>query len=307
MQALSPKSSTTQNQTRRLKGSPSRWLWVSFLLLPSFALASGGRVNYRPKWSQKNVSSYSANNSFMADTVTNIREQERREFEESLMDPGRARELRQAYEEMEQRREYRALHDLSPRSKWDLPEVQDQERRDLSKKVVLTVGRHQGMTNLKKARQAAEKDPNIQKVKKPIAIVIGAYALYTGEPFDLRIADNAKIVGRTEFAKKEGNIGLRSSYINATAEMKGDVEPTPTPRPYKQGADERYRLSLSREIPGIDIESDVSYGTTTRTMSASVSRGVLIDHLTCTLEGVRPIGNSNYADNRVRFNYNLRF
>ncbi len=74
-----------------------------------------------------------------------------------------------------------------------------------------------------------------------------------------------------------------------------------------RGQIERYRLTFSRPLPLWDLSSGLTYGGSTTSVGASLSK-TLIPHLTAVVDSVRPIQQGRYySEESLRFFYGLTF
>jgi hypothetical protein len=97
---------------------------------------------------------------------------------------------------------------------------------------------------------------------------------------------------------------MASPWVNGTVDFRLGFEDWGWALPGAVRTNERYQLSLQRELP-LQLQSGLIYGGTTGTMTTSLSRPVL-PHLNCTVENRQNIFQAQ-GEQLARFNYLLRF
>ena len=230
---------------------------------------------------------------------------------EKIINKDTAIEMRQQYEDM--------VRDYELRKRYSLIELQEEKEHNnqvtgFTKNVLTTVRKEHTNRQLKLLRKAAEKDPYLGKLAKPAALAFALYATYNGEPVRLNVSDDTQLSVKTIAPERKAGISVSSPLINTSLDF---ASAAPSARdPYSPASsdplqnDERYRISLSRAIPVVDISTGLSYGTTTNTVTTSLSRQ-LTDHLNCIFDAQRTINygrpDQRNGQERVSLQYGISF
>jgi hypothetical protein len=267
---------------------------------PAWASADWGIPNLKPEWSGKS-SRVDPNQSFLAD-LDRLPHSGEGDALNGLIGKQQASELRQDYRDRFRDFELRARYGLLD------PEQErkyQEEQRNFSRDVFVAVRSRQLTQKRKEIRRAAER---IDVAREPFAVLAFLLGIYSGEPVDLKVNDDTGIRARSNMKDSQGELHLRSPLLNGSFEMsaKSPEERDPfaaLPDDPIQRA-ERYKLSVSRDLP-LDFSSGMTYGSTTRSVTASVSRP-LSDHLTWELGTTRAIRNDR-NEGTLKLLYDLRF
>ena len=160
---------------------------------------------------------------------------------------------------------------------------------------------------------AVKRDPNLAQMEQSAAIVGVAYAVYSGQPFDLKIADTTRFVTRTNVADSTAQIIFISPIVYTSFDYVG-LAPL-TRDPAASSADpnfyrDRYSVSLRRPLPILDLSTQVSYGSTSTAVTASLSRPIA-PNLTAVLDSSIPTSSEIAAivpsSETLRVLYGIRF
>jgi hypothetical protein len=101
---------------------------------------------------------------------------------------------------------------------------------------------------------------------------------------NIQITDETKVSTRTDLLHAQGEVNLESPAMNCRVSMDGRSATDPATAAVT--STERYRVSLSRPLPIFELSSAVTYGGSTNTVRAAISRP-LADHLTGEFDSVR--------------------
>jgi hypothetical protein len=176
------------------------------------------------------------------------------------------------------------------------------------------VGQEQARKEARKAREAALNNPDIQKAKKPIAVVAGLAAIYSGEPMRVKVGDSAQLMARTDVRSSKGQLGFNSDYLNGLMEMDArnpDRFDSTDPRFADASQNnERYKLWVGRPLI-LDVTGGMTYGSSTQTVATSLSRP-LTDNMICVVDSIRPVSGvgsspATLSEERVKVQYGIHF
>ena len=229
-----------------------------------------------------------------------------------VMDPGAVVGLRDRYDQIS--RAYEAQANLDP-SALGQRQFYDQIR-GLSAAVYDQVRSYQTRVQLDKLRAALESDPNLSSIREPVTIAAGAVAITQGAPIKLDLGVDSRLVSRTDVIARRGQLDLTTSWISSTVGFVADAPTTrdaygPIPSDPVQ-REERYSIAVSRPVSIWGLGTGLSYGGTTSTLSATLSRE-LITHLTCVvgsshvLDVSRQAPGSHSGEETLRVMYGLNF
>ncbi|OFZ82095.1 MAG: hypothetical protein A2583_11995 [Bdellovibrionales bacterium RIFOXYD1_FULL_53_11] len=276
-----------------------------------FPLVSLGAPDISPAWSLNPADPAASTNAMLFSTVN------RKDpgFNEWIIAPDQAVGMKRSYEDMVRPYEDRARYRLmDPRERREYNDrVQSFTKDSLNRIRAYQVGE-----NLKKFRKEAEKDPIVSVLKKPVAAAFLVYAVYNGQPVDVKIAKDTKLIGKTNIADKRGGIAVESPVINTSVDFvpeapldRNPFAPDPALKASKWN-EERYRVGVNRSIPVVDVRTGVAYGVTTSTLTTSVSRQV-VPNLTCSVDVARNLKyeraseKGKKGEETVRLEYGIRF
>ena len=280
-------------------------LAAGVIALLSFApaQASSRMAQVRPSWATQSASELGANSSFLNGRVSDNASSTKDE----LIAPAMASQMKLQYEDMNRSYDQRATYaQVSPEE----ARQHSQAMRDFSKSMALTVGRYQLSQNLEKVRQFAENDPILGTLKNPAALIAAGVAIYGGQPVRVRIGDDVHMTAKAHGPSREGQFAVQSSVVNTTVDVKAGSRSDEEERQQKAldptRRDERFRLGFSRGLPVWDLQSGVSYGGTTGTMTASVSKQ-LNRNLTCVVDSSHNLTTAQSSEESLKLLYGLRF
>jgi hypothetical protein len=134
------------------------------------------------------------------------------------------------------------------------------------------------------------------------AATVGAAC--TGSPIQVRVNKDLEIISKTDFANQKGDFQFNSNVLNGNVYISGqapvnNVDPTIR--------DERVKLSVNRAIPQTDMVSAITFGSTTNSLTASISKP-LAAGLNAEVGASQALGaNLSHSDQVVKVNYQVRF
>jgi hypothetical protein len=222
----------------------------------------------------------------------------------NIIDNHNALDLRQKYDDMNR--------DYEMRQAYGLNTVADSvghnsQVSDLGRDAMQRTAAYQGQ----QAQASVASNPNMQPLVVPATVVGGAAALYRGSGVNVINSGNIKLRAKASVRNQTTGLELISPIVHGSVDMTMTAPTTAdTYAPLDPMARiERYRLSLTRNLP-FDVSSGVYYGTTTSTMSASLSRKIT-DHLTAVVDTAKTMDPSleviSPSEQSLRLLYGLRF
>jgi hypothetical protein len=288
----------------RLSPSVLLGTWVGTLVLGLHSvLAAAQAPDLRPEWGHYLEVTQAPNCSFLSDV--NHADEASPLALTQLMDHKTILSLNQRYQDMNRDYELKQKYGL-------VDNTQEQQHGDdvhhFARQVVGEVRRYQTSREFRQLKKAADQDDSIQPLMKPAAVVGAGVAIYSGTPVNLQIDEDTRLRAVTDVRNQTGQFALLSS-VGTTAVDFDMNKPDPN-RPYTPeiGAQpERYRLSFSRGLPVWDLSSGLSYGGTTSSVGASLSKS-LAPNLTAVVDTVRPVQAGRYSsEESLKFFYGLQF
>lgn len=226
-----------------------------------------------------------------------------------LMDGKTAATMRQKFQDMNRDYELKSEYGLMNQATY---EEQQGRMAGFRQDMMNTVAAHETSVHKDALTQATDRAPEL---KSAAAVGYGAAALYSGRPFRVRVTDDTLLQASTSIRQRSAAMGVTSSIVNAGVSVNlmnpqtYDPMTPPTLDPSLNG--ERYKVSISRDVPFLGISSQVAYGTTSNTVTASVSR-CLTSHLTAVVDSIRSAPSGNVAggpisEETLRFLYGVNF
>ncbi len=187
-----------------------------------------------------------------------------------VLDRRNTLELKQKYEDIN--RDYDMRHTYGLSSAFGVDDQNHMNQMgDLGHDAMQRAESYQG----EKAKTSVTTNPNMQPLMAPAAVVGGAAALYRGSGVNVINQGDYKLRAKASLRNQTTGLELSSPVVHGSVDMTmtapSNVDPNSPPPLDPSARTERYRLSLSRNLP-FDISSGFNYGTTTSTMSASLSR-----------------------------------
>ena len=292
---------------------------LSFAFLFSTSLICSKQAwpipNLKPDW----IKRYQPNNSFLSDLKTQEVDVGIIPLHKQVFDTDYAKQKRKDFENMT--REFDTREKKGALS-FDEKKAQCDKLSEFSQSTWTDVRKYQQNKKLKELRNgvktAAENDPGIKKIKKPIALIGGLIAFYSGEPLKYQFAKNSELIVKSQTADKKAEVSITSPLASCSMEYFGKApsernpfEPTPSDPDQRE---EKYKFKVSREIPILKVSSAITYGSTTSNLKASFTRP-LIKNLSCTyetthtmrFESLDPENGPKTTDHTVKLQYGFNF
>jgi hypothetical protein len=262
--------------------------------------------NLSPQWTSQEALWMSPNTSLL----NNIHYSNSENPFDPYIEKRAAVEIRQQYDDInrdyEFRRSYGLVDSYSEQAHTD-------QMSSLGQSAMQRFESYNGQQTEQGAKAMMNRNPDLHPLMGPIGVVGGAAALYRGSGVNMRVTDDTKVRAKASVRDRTGGLELNSPVIHGSIDMKvstpSTVDPSAPPPLDPLSRDERYRVSLSRALP-FDIASGISYGTTTSTMSASLSKR-LTTNLTAVVGAARTMDQNLEAlspsEQSLKFLYGIHF
>ena len=207
-----------------------------------------------------------------------------------LLEHRRAKALEQQYQDLNRDYDDRRAFGLS--SDVESQTRQNERLRGFSRSVLGQVQQTQVERNSEYAKRAAN------GIGKTPGTIIGVMFLLTsGTPIQLKLADRWHLVARSNALQQQGGLQIASPLFDSSFDFASRSDAN----------SERYRLSVSRPLL-FDVQSGVSYGGTSGTVSASLSRA-LMSNLSLVLSSQSRVNSATAGDSQqsAQVVYGLQF
>jgi hypothetical protein len=208
-------------------------------------------------------------------------------------------QMKQQFEDMTRQYEYRKLYKLTT-------VYEDQQHLEnvsnFSRNAVDSFQNFHFQRGLQDAQGKLEKTEFAQTAKKPIGIMVGAAAIYTGRPMRFR-ALQSRFEARTDVRNRRGSLGVQSPWFHGGVEY-ADIAERGNVLDVTQ-TEERARWNIARGIPILDVNCGLSYGVTTQTATASLSKQ-LTPNLSAVVDSSRSRLNDRGQES-VKLFYGVQF
>jgi hypothetical protein len=170
------------------------------------------------------------------------------------------------------------------------------------------VRKYQTNQEAKRLKKVVDQDETLKVFMKPAAVVGAGAAIYGGTPVNLQIDEDTRMRAMANVPSQTAQFSLFSTL--GTTSVDFDLNRPDPNRPYTanpRAQIERYRLTFSRGLPIWNLSSGLTYGGSTSTVGASLSKN-LVPHLTAIVDTVRPMQpNRYYSEESLRLFYGLQF
>jgi len=231
------------------------------------------------------------------------------EKDEPLLANDKALKLRQEYEDR--------FRNYNEREKYGLlsPYEKDQKNdqvADFSEYVLRKLFDYQVNSNMKKMEKKSDEVRFVAKVHKSVQTV--------AKGTDVSVNQDVKVITKADIPRKEGKIWMESKVFNLGLNMDlkrkienlDDVSENSNNRlatPFTM--DDKYKISLWREIPLLEVDSDLAYALSYSRFRATFKKK-LANHLTGEFSQTRQIGvnslpQDQQKENKISLNYGVSF
>lgn len=264
--------------------------WIVVVLISSrvFAIASPAPIH--PAWTKETLSGQNPNASFLSD-YKKAQESLGLSISEEIFSPSYASQKQKEFESI--------LHNFEYREHYDLIDVDGRKAHfealsAFSRNAMQETGRfhlNQKMSQFRNGLvKSFKEDPTFQSIRRPVEVIAAVSAFSLGVPMQFKPIFGTEFLIRTEVLEKKGELKITSPIFNTAINYfgKAPVDRNPFgPEPQDEfQKEERCRIAVSRAIPILDVETALSYGTTTTTITTSVSKK-LHPSLTCVVDTSR--------------------
>jgi hypothetical protein len=285
------------------------WLLsVCSVVLGTSALA--GKVASRkavlaPEWKKQQANQWNPNVSFLNNLnfkqgAESFLPQEFQEF----IDPSSAGRIQKRYESLSREHEIRQNHGLV-----DLQSIQTRNGQllELRTQAMDEVREYQKKKQGSKIIKAIERDEDL---KKPVSIAVAVAAAVTGSPFQTKVGESAQVTVAANVPFQTSYIQFHSQMVDGSFTATGDQNAGNSitlPPPEWVIRRERYRFSLSRSLPVWGLGSEVAYGGSSNTVTASLSKA-LTENLKCSINTIQSASSlASSSEQNLKLDYRLRF
>ncbi|MCM2278830.1 MAG: hypothetical protein NDJ89_12210 [Oligoflexia bacterium] len=271
----------------------------------SWSRPAAAQPELKPSWLKEKLERWAPNLSILMGKGAAARQ----ESASPLLRSADSEELQREFGALNRDFEWREKANIVDlRSRWN----QVQRSRDLSKKVVGKVRNNQRDRNLKRAEKFVRSQENI---RKPMEMALAVAAITSGQPLQTSLGADLDLYAFSNLPHGVNYLQLSSPLLTGSFTMNtggsGLAGLTQGP-PDWIVRNERYRLSLTRELPlwqlG-DIGTGLHYGSSTESVTASVSKRLTAD-LSCELGSQNPISAASPlrgSEESVKVKYEVKF
>lgn len=152
------------------------------------------------------------------------------------------------------------------------------------------------------ARHGKEKMEDISKYSQAARIILtpailatGAYMIYRGQPVQLRLSQDARLVGQTQVANRQGSVSLKHTHVDTGLSVNR-----------QSGATEALRAHAARKIEFLNIDTQVGYGIDSQMLHSAVSRP-LFAQVSGTYERSRSAHGGVGGYDAIKLNWGMSF
>ena len=259
----------------------------------------------RPSWATRPAFAMEPNSSMMSDVRTNADRDLYQQTQNQLIDHKDGLRLMQVYDER-----CRSYEDKQRFGLTTYLDEQDHLRAmgDMSNDVVNSVRSHQATVVRDDIMAGAQRG----EVARPIILSSTIASVYMGNPVDVTLIPGTRLSGRADVRNQQGELKLSTPALDGAFNFDagaGAADPTRLAAFDPNASREQYRVTLSRGFPELgDLSSNLSYGTTTTTVHAAISKPIT-RHVTSVLEAYAPTrsGMASAPEQDVKVLYGFSF
>jgi hypothetical protein len=294
-----------------LSRASARYLSIIMTLVITLAAATPASAAKRSLASQglgrgsRSISYDASNQSFLMSLQTRVSTQRSDIFTE-VLNPDTALALRQRYEDLN--RSYEARHNAHVTTPKDEADHHEQLRA-LTKDLYSGLRSYNGKRYNTQLRRGAQEG----KVITPVMVSGTVVATYFGNPVNVTLGGETRLDARTDMPGREGDLHLASPVCDATVQFRGNEPVLADNQFFSRPAEEqkeRYRVSIVRSLPVLNLSSSISYGSTTSRVITALSRPIT-SNVTAVVDSVRPTNGAVAAikpgEQRLQLIYGITF
>lgn len=133
-------------------------------------------------------------------------------------------------------------------------------------------------------------------------------ALKNGRSFHIKLNENLAVTTSANVPAQTGHFSLASPWVEGSVDISAKVPGLVAP----SSPDERYKFSLSRNLPWVNASSKFTYGSTTNSLNAALSRRIT-NNLLLEMDSSFPLDGGACSDlfamrnGIVKLQYDFRF
>ena len=299
---------SSQTITNRHRSMRSMRVIVAGLLATGLFRSGAYASDLSPTWVDDSTSENKVNGSFLNNVKIQMSDSSVQS--KDIMDPKACLELSQRYDDLNRSYDMRKNYHVA-----DMGDeyTHAQQVSDFSHDVFNQISHKQVRDNGDKLMGAVNRDDNLKQAEKPAAVVGVAYAIYSGQPLDLKLDGSSKFISRTNLSNSTAELVFDSPIIYTSIDYTGLAPETRDPNAISADPNfykDRYAFALRRPLPIFDLSTSLSYGSTSTNLTASVSKPIT-NNLTCVVDSSMPMSAEIAAvvpaSETLRLLYGIRF
>ena len=259
----------------------------------------------RPTWASEGRTSAMSqlNASFFIPGVKSVNQVEEEAFQDFIFERQMSSHMRQRYEDLYREFELQEKYDLVDA---DERRLQHQRNRDFGRFYLRSLFSFHVTEGIKRAEKNSEEMRTFKRVHDKVEHVMR-------QGVQLDISERFKVGSRADIPRQRARVWMISPVVNGAFEMAvGSAQAgDPTAKALDPSRrDERYRLSLTRQVPVLNLDSAVTYGSSSSSVTASLSKQ-FSNNLTCVLDRSQPMPSTRselrVAEQSAKVVYRLEF
>jgi len=231
-------------------------------------------------------------------------------FQYSLLEDGQVLSYRERLRAQQREEEIREHHRLEIMSRDQLPENVKANQENMRSELVRNVGTNTGKVYTRRLRRAVDNDPNLAKIRTPAGIILGAVAISQGEPVKWDVSESTRVTAHGKVQDRAGQLSLSTKIVDSGFSYNGKVPKVSAWDGIPGATPEHMNFSVSRSLPWIQTNSSLSYGMSSNTVTAGLSRPIITPNLTAIVGTTRTVGEQRLgfkSDERVQLVYGINF
>lgn len=152
-----------------------------------------------------------------------------------------------------------------------------------------------------------------EKISAPAGVAITALSVVLARPIIIPIRGGWKLALVTHLEAAAGGLSVNSPWFSASVNVASrapDVRDPSVPLASGASAAEKIQISFGQQIPLLKIDTGLSFASTTGTLSAGMSRELLVPNLrgsVATTRSVRSTRVGNYGEETLNLTYGMSF
>jgi hypothetical protein len=256
-----------------------------------------------PDWLNREPARQAPNESYLRNRTLGV--DTRNEGE--LLEAQESAELRQRYNDLFRTFEQRSQYGLATLEE---ERSHHQQVRSFSQGVVAQVQRKEFQKRARRMRVAAENEPSLQAIRRPMTYLMAGVGIYYGYPVSLHLGQDIAMTARAFGPRQQGLLNVSTPIVNSSLEFNFAPLSLEEERrqPFLEPSQrvERMRFGLNRGISDLGIYTGLMYGRSSQTVSASVAKE-LSESWKLVMDSSRPIESGRFGEESLRLVYGQRF